>query len=294
MHLPIYQIDAFADHAFAGNPAAVVVLQAWLPDALMQAIAIENNLAETAFLVEEATGWRIRWFTPELEIDLCGHATLASAFVVFNELKAPGDCLRFNSMSGPLSVERVGEMLVLDFPSRPPMPCAAPEGLFEALGMSPRAIAKARDHFIVMDSEAEVAALRPDFAALDKVESFGMIVTAPGDSVDFVSRFFTPAAGIPEDPVTGSAHCTLIPYWAERLGKTQLSARQISRRGGDLACEHCGDRVRIGGRAVKVIQGEFILPDMNEGGPPCRSAPSASPLVLPHVLSGRSQDNTSD
>lgn len=276
MRLPIYQIDAFAARAFAGNPAAVIVLKAWLPDTLMQAIAIENNLAETAFLVHEPEGWRIRWFTPELEIDLCGHATLASAFVVFNELKAPGDCLRFNSMSGPLSVEKAGEMLVLDFPSRPPVPCEAPNGLFEALGMSARPISKARDHFVVMDSEAEIAALRPDFAALDNVDSFGVIVTAPGETVDFVSRFFTPAAGIPEDPVTGSAHCTLIPYWAERLGKTRLTARQISRRGGDLACEHCGDRVRIGGRAVKVLQGEFILPS------------------FPHVLSGRSQDNTSD
>jgi PhzF family phenazine biosynthesis protein len=261
MRLPLFQIDAFADRPFAGNPAAVVILQEWLPDALMQAIAIENNLAETAFLVKETGGWHIRWFTPELEIDLCGHATLASAYVVFNELREPGERLEFDSMSGPLRVERRGDALVLDFPSRPPVPCEPPEGLFAALGMTPRPIAKARDHFLVMDSEAEVAALRPDFAALDKVDSFGMIVTAPGDKVDFVSRFFTPAAGIPEDPVTGSAHCTLIPYWAERLGKTRLSARQISRRGGDLECELCGDRVRIGGRAVKVLQGEFLLPD---------------------------------
>jgi len=261
MRFPIFQIDAFADRPFAGNPAAVAILQEWLPDHLMQAIALENNLAETAFLVKEAGGWHIRWFTPELEIDLCGHATLASAFVVSNELKEPGDCLRFASMSGPLSVERREDLLVLDFPSRPPIPCETPAGLFAALGMTPRPVAKARDHFLVMDSEAEVAALRPDFAALDKVDSFGMIVTAPGDTVDFVSRFFTPAAGIPEDPVTGSAHCTLIPYWAERLGKTRLSARQISRRGGDLDCELRGDRVRIGGRAVKVLQGEFLLPD---------------------------------
>jgi len=261
MRLPIFQIDAFADRPFAGNPAAVVILQEWLPDTLMQAIAVENNLAETAFLVKEPGGWHIRWFTPELEIDLCGHATLASAFVVFNELQESGACLRFASMSGPLSVERQGEMLVLDFPSRPPEPCAAPEGLFAALGMSPRPVAKARDHFLVMESEAEVAALCPDFAALDKVDSFGAIVTAPGDKVDFVSRFFTPAAGIPEDPVTGSAHCTLIPYWAQRLGKTRLSARQISRRGGDLDCELRGERVRIGGRAVKVLQGEFLLAD---------------------------------
>jgi len=261
MRLPIFQIDAFADRPFAGNSAAVVLLQAWLPDALLQSIAIENNLAETAFLVREPEGWRVRWFTPELEMDLCGHATLASAYVVFNELQEPSGRLRFNSMSGPLHVDRCGETLVLDFPSRPPTPCDAPAGLFEALGMAPRSAAMARDHFLVMESEAEVAALHPDFAALDRVDSPGVIVTAPGDSVDFVSRFFTPAAAIPEDPVTGSAHCTLIPYWAERLGKTRLSARQISRRGGDLDCELCGERVRIGGRAVKVLQGEFLLPD---------------------------------
>ncbi len=261
MRLPIFQIDAFADRPFAGNPAAVVILQEWLAVPLLQAIAAENNLAETAFLVREPAGWRIRWFTPELEMDLCGHATLASAFVLFEELQEPGERVLFNSVSGPLSVERRGEALVLDFPSRPPVPCEAPKGLFEALGVGPRAVAKARDHFLVMASEIEVAALRPDFAALERVDSFGVIVTAPGDAVDFVSRFFTPAAGIPEDPVTGSAHCTLIPYWAERLGQTRLSARQISRRGGALDCELCGDRVRIGGRAVKVLQGEFLLPD---------------------------------
>lgn len=261
MRVPIFQIDAFADRPFAGNPAAVVILQDWLPDALMQAIAVENNLAETAFLVKASGGWHIRWFTPELEMDLCGHATLASAFVVIHELQETALRLHFDSMSGPLSVERRGEMLVLDFPSRAPMPCEAPPGLFEALGMTPRVVSKARDHFLVMGSEAEVAALCPNFPALDKVDSHGVIVTAPGDAVDFVSRFFTPAASIPEDPVTGSAHCTLIPYWAKRLEKTRLSARQISRRGGNLDCELCGDRVKIGGRAVKVLQGEFLLPD---------------------------------
>ena len=261
MRLPTFQIDAFTDRPFRGNPAAVVLLPGWLPDALLQSIAIENNLAETAFLVKEREGWHIRWFTPELEIDLCGHATLASAFVLFHELREPGACLHFRSMSGPLRVEREGERLVLDFPSRPPVSCEAPQGLFEALGMAPRPVSRARDHFLVLETEAEVAALRPDFKALDRVDSPGVIVTAPGDAVDFVSRFFTPLAAIPEDPVTGSAHCTLIPYWAERLGRNRLSARQISGRGGDLECELCGDRVRIGGRAVKVLQGEFLLPD---------------------------------
>ncbi len=261
MRLPIYQIDAFAERPFEGNPAAVLPLEHWLPDDLMRAIAVENNLAETAFLVKEESGWRIRWFTPELEIDLCGHATLASAYVLFHELKEPGDTLHFASLSGPLRVDREGELLVLDFPSRPPAACEAPAGLFEALGLSPRPVAKARDHVVVLDSEAELRALAPDFHALDRVDSFGVIATAPGDTVDFVSRFFTPAAGIPEDPVTGSAHCTLIPYWAERLGKAKLSARQISRRGGSLHCELKGDRVRIGGRAVKVLEGRFVLPD---------------------------------
>jgi PhzF family phenazine biosynthesis protein len=261
MRLPIFQIDAFTDRPFRGNPAAVVILQEWLPDALLQSIAIENNLAETAFLVKEAAGWRIRWFTPELEMDLCGHATLASAFVLFHERREPGTCLHFDSMSGPLRVEREGESLVLDFPSRPPAPCEAPLGLFEALGAAPRPVSRARDHFLVLETEAEVAALRPDFKALDGVDSLGVIVTAPGEEVDFVSRFFTPLAAIPEDPVTGSAHCTLIPYWAKRLGRDRLSARQISRRSGDLECELRGDRVRIGGRAVKVLQGEFLLPD---------------------------------
>lgn len=261
MRLPLFQIDAFADRPFQGNPAAVVVLEAWPPKAVMQAIAIENNLAETAFIVKETDDWRIRWFTPELEIDLCGHATLASAYVAFQELGQPGATIRFQSMSGLLQVHRQGDLLVLDFPSRPPASCATPAGLLEALGLSPRPVAKARDHFVVVDSEAELAALKPDFSALDKVDCFGAIVTAPGDRVDFVSRFFTPAAGIPEDPVTGSAHCTLIPYWAQRLGKRVLSARQISQRGGDLACELKGDRVAIGGRAVKVLEGHFLLPD---------------------------------
>ena len=261
MRLPLFQIDAFADRPFAGNPAAVVVLDSWLPDATMQAIAIENNLAETAFIVRGSDAWQIRWFTPELEIDLCGHATLASAWVAFHELGHPGHSIGFSSMSGMLKVDQQGDLLVLDFPSRPPVPCGTPVGLLEALGISSRPVSKARDHFVVLDSEAELAALKPGFSALDKVDCFGAIVTAPGNRVDFVSRFFTPAAGIPEDPVTGSAHCTLIPYWAERLGKTVLSARQISKRGGELFCELKGNRVAIGGRAVKVLQGEFLLPD---------------------------------
>ena len=259
MRFPLYQVDAFTDRPFAGNPAAVAILESWPDASLLQAIAAENNLAETAFLVHETTGWRIRWFTPELEIDLCGHATLAAAHVVFHELRHPGSIVRFASKSGPLSVEREGALLALDFPARPAVPCEAPAGLFAALGCSPRPVSKARDHMVVFDRAAEVRALEPDFAALAKVEMFGLIATAPGDDVDFVSRFFTPAAGIPEAPVTGSAHCTLVPYWAARLAKKALTARQVSRRGGDLVCEDLGARVRIAGRAVLVLQGTYCL-----------------------------------
>ncbi len=259
MRIPIFQIDAFAQGPFTGNPAAVMPLDAWLEDRTLLAIAAENNLSETAFLVEEPSGWRIRWFTPELEIDLCGHATLASAFVLFEELQVAGPSVTLHSQSGPLTVARKGDLLELDFPSRPPNPCAVPEGLYESLGLTPGAVLKARDHLIVLDSEAEVRALQPDFNAFAKVDVFSAIVTAPGDSVDFVSRFFSPFAGVPEDPVTGSAHCTLVPYWAGRLGKSALHALQVSRRGGELFCEDRGARVSIAGRAVKVLEGSFLL-----------------------------------
>ncbi|MBI4914200.1 MAG: PhzF family phenazine biosynthesis protein [Acidobacteria bacterium] len=259
MRVPFFQIDAFASAPFTGNPAAVMPLEAWLPDETLQAIAAENNLAETAFLVKEPGGWRIRWFTPEIEIDLCGHATLASGFVAFEELGVPGTSVTFQSRSGPLTVSRKDGLLELDFPSRPPRPCPVPAGLFEALGLPPGEVQKARDHMVVLGSEAEVRTLKPDLNAFAKVEVFSAIVTAPGDSVDFVSRFFSPFAGVPEDPVTGSAHCTLVPYWAGRLGKDRLHALQVSKRGGELHCENRGERVGIAGRAVKVLEGTFLL-----------------------------------
>jgi len=255
VRLPIAQIDAFARHAFEGNPAAVMPLNDWLDDELLQKIAAENNLSETAFFVPEGAkgdGYRLRWFTPTTEVDLCGHATLASAFVVFGWLAPWRRSITFQTeKAGALTVTRDGELLVLDFPSRPPGPCTMPEVLAAALGKRPAALFAARDYLAVFDSADDVAELAPDFAAVAALDKFAVIVTAPGkNGVDFVSRFFAPARGVDEDPVTGSAHCTLIPYWAERLGKTRLEARQLSRRGGVLSCALNGERVTIAGRAV--------------------------------------------
>lgn len=259
MRLPLYQIDAFASRPFAGNPAAVVPLSAWLPDDLMQAIAAENALSETAFFAPEGAGHRIRWFTPACEVDLCGHATLASAFVLFTELEPRRTSITFQSRSGPLSVTREGDLLVLDFPSRPPSPADVPVGLAEALGAAPQEVWRARDLVVVMGSEATVRSLQPDLTALARFDEFAVIVTARGQEADFVSRFFAPRKGVPEDPVTGSAHATLVPFWAERLGKAKLRALQVSARGGELFCEAKGDRVAIAGRAVKVVEGTFFL-----------------------------------
>jgi predicted PhzF superfamily epimerase YddE/YHI9 len=256
MRLPLYQIDAFADRPFTGNPAAVCPLEDWLPDEVMQAIAAENNLSETAFFAPEGEGWRLRWFTPTTEMDLCGHATPAAAFVIFRFLAPHRDRVVFRTeKAGDLTVARVGELLALDFPA----PCAAAPGLGAALGSEPTAIAAARDYLAIYNDVDRVAALSPDFAALAKLER-AVIVTAPGHGeVDFASRFFAPALGVDEDPVTGSAHCTLIPYWAERLGKTRLHARQLSRRGGSLACELRGARVAIAGRAVLYLTGTIEI-----------------------------------
>jgi predicted PhzF superfamily epimerase YddE/YHI9 len=257
MRLPIYQVDAFTDSLFGGNPAAVCPLDTWLPDATMQAIAAENNLSETAFFVREGNDYALRWFTPAVEVDLCGHATLASGHVVMSFIEPQRQSVSFRTMkAGTLTVGRRGEMLVMDFPARPASPVAAPPGLFAALGGAPRDVLRARDHLIVYDSATEIAALKPDLTALAKVDCWAAIVTAPGeDGVDFVSRFFAPAQGVPEDPVTGSSHTTLTPYWAQRLGKTELEARQLSRRGGALRCTLKGDRVSIAGRAVLYLQG---------------------------------------
>jgi predicted PhzF superfamily epimerase YddE/YHI9 len=259
--LPIYQVDAFTDSLFGGNPAAVCPLEAWLPDATMQAIAAENNLAETAFFVRDGSDYALRWFTPTVEVDLCGHATLASGHIVFSFLEPERESVSFRTLkAGTLAVSRRADMLVMDFPARPAVPAEAPPGLFAALGGKPREVLRARDHLIVYGSAAEVAALDPDFAALAEMDCWAAIATAPGDNgIDFVSRFFAPAQGVPEDPVTGSSHCTLVPYWAKRLGKTELNARQLSRRGGALTCALMGDRVSIAGRAVLYLEGRISV-----------------------------------
>jgi PhzF family phenazine biosynthesis protein len=247
----IFQVDAFADAPFTGNPAAVCVLDHWLPDARLQAIAAENNLSETAFVVREGEGARIRWFTPASEVDLCGHATLASAHVLFEQLGWPRDTVVFASRSGPLTVRRgdAPGSYVLDFPAKPAHPIDWPSGLREAIGGDPIAIAKADYFLIEYASAAELAALRPDFAVIARIAPGEVIVTAPGrDGFDFVSRFFAPGVGIDEDPVTGSAHCTLAPWWAERLGRLRLRGRQVSARGGTVECELRGDRVELTGR----------------------------------------------
>jgi PhzF family phenazine biosynthesis protein len=259
MRLPIYQVDAFTDRLFGGNPAAVCPLQSWLPDAVMQAIASENNLSETAFLVGDGGAYALRWFTPIVEVDLCGHATLAAGYVVMRFLEPRRETVSFRTAkAGTLVVARQADTLEMDFPARPAIPAEAPAGLLPALGGTPRHVLRARDHLIVYDSAAEIAALKPDFAALAKVDCWAAIVTAPGENgVDFVSRFFAPAQGVPEDPVTGSSHCTLTPYWAERLGKTDLEARQLSRRGGALRCTLRDDRVSIAGRVALYLQGQI-------------------------------------
>ncbi|QJE73583.1 PhzF family phenazine biosynthesis protein [Aerophototrophica crusticola] len=261
--LPLYQVDAFAERPFTGNPAAVVPLDSWLPDGLMQAIALENNLSETAFLVPEGDGlWGLRWFTPEVEVDLCGHATLASAFVLSTILHPGLERMRFRTVkAGELGVTRDGDVFTLDFPSRPPQPVEVPASLVPALGgPAPQAVLASRDYFVVYETADQVRALAPNFFDLAGVDRM-VIVTAPGGGpdgdVDFVSRFFAPKEGIPEDPVTGSAHCTLIPYWAEKLGKTRLEARQVSARSGRLHCALEGDRVKIGGRGVLYLEGSI-------------------------------------
>lgn len=262
MRLPIYQVDAFASRRFAGNPAAVCPLDSWPGDDLMQAIANENNLAETAFLVREgarADGYRIRWFTPTHEVDLCGHATLAAAHVIASHIDPEMREVVFQSRSGPLKVARDGDLYVLDFPAMPPVATPAPDGLAAALGATPAETLAVGIWCLAVFRRAEaVAALAPDMARLGALAADAVIATAPGGADgDFVSRCFVPKLGIPEDPVTGSAHCVLTPYWAARLGKTPLAAKQISRRGGELLCGLAGDRVTIAGRAVSYLEGHI-------------------------------------
>jgi len=259
MKIKQYQVDAFASRAFEGNPAAVCPLESWLDDDLLQAIAEENNLSETAFFVPSDNGFRLRWFTPASEVDLCGHATLAAAHVLFAHLGHRGQVITFETRSGALSVKRKGDLLEMDFPACPPTPCTSFELLARALGRQPLEVLRADDYMAVFDNEAAIRGIKPDFFLLGTLDLRGVIITAPGGSYDFVSRFFAPRLGILEDPVTGSAHCTLAPYWAGRLGKSLLSARQVSKRGGSIICELNDDRVLLSGSAVTFMEAEITL-----------------------------------
>ncbi len=260
MKIPIYQIDAFAEAPFRGNPAAVCPLETWLPDSLLQAIAQENNLSETAFYVAEGPAFRLRWFTPNKEVDLCGHATLATAFVIFHRFPILKE-ITFQSRSGPLRVSRDEDVLTLDFPALKREASTAPESLVQALGRVPFEYYRGMDHMAVFRSQKEIEEMSPDFGVMKSLDLRGVIVTAPGQTKDFVSRFFAPNCGIDEDPVTGSAHCMLAPYWGEKLEKRTMSAIQLSKRTGVLECRLAQDRVFISGRAVAYLEGTIEVPD---------------------------------
>ena len=261
-------INAFTDKLFCGNPAGVCLPDSWPTASTMQSIAAENNLSETAFLVKQENGsYGLRWFTPTLEVDLCGHATLASAFVLVGEREKDAHELKFDTASGELTVSREGGLLCLDFPARPAEECTAYPSIGKALGIKPLAVYKSRDFVVLVEDEAALRRIKPDFTLFGQVkhdakltsDMHGIIVTAPGFDCDFVSRFFAPLVGVPEDPVTGSAHCTLTPFWSKRLGKKIMEARQLSARGGALRCEDCGKRVKISGKAVRYLRGKIEL-----------------------------------
>jgi len=262
MSLAVFHVDAFTTTPFAGNPAAVCPLEEWLDDKLLLAVAAENNLSETAYFVQRAEHYELRWFTPRCEVKLCGHATLASAFVLMRILAPERHSVRFETrFSGALEVCRDGDFLAMDFPALPPWPCKeAPEALLEGLGLDPEYLLQIEDNYFAVYSRVDdVRRLRPNLTLLEQLHPFGAAVTAPADDADFVSRYFAPSYGIPEDPVTGSTHCSLAPYWSRRLGKTALHARQISQRGGELWCEVKGDRVVLKGQAVLTVRGELLI-----------------------------------
>jgi PhzF family phenazine biosynthesis protein len=256
-----YVVDAFADQIFKGNPAGICLLEKPIDVYMMQNIAYENNLPETAFLLKQGQYYDLRWFTPSVEVDLCGHATLASAFVLMNIVDRNMNKAEFHTKSGVLYVERDSDIYTLDFPSRKPTPCNKPDILEAALGVPVLETHISRDLVALVDKESTVADIKPDFSLLRKIkDSFAVVVTAKGEQCDFVSRFFAPNEGIDEDPVTGSSHSTLIPFWSERLNKTEMVAKQLSERGGTLFCKDVGNRVKIGGKAVCYLKGEIILP----------------------------------
>lgn len=257
--LTLYQIDAFTDHRFGGNPAGVCPLESWLPDRTMQAIAAENNVAETAFFVPDGDGFKLRWFTPTVEVDLCGHATLATGFVISEFLEPGRKAMRFATRSGALAVNREADGYVLDFPARSPKPAEKAPDMTAALGRQPKELLATQQWLAVFEHEADVRSLKPNDAAIVALGLDGIIATAPGRERDYVCRYFVPQAGIPEDPATGMAQCTLVPYWAERLGRTRLTGRQISARVGEFRCELKGDRVRIAGNAVCYLKGSIFV-----------------------------------
>ncbi len=259
MKIPYYHIDAFASAHFSGNPAGVCALKDWLPDEVLQKIAFENNLSETAFVVAHENLFELRWFTPAREVSLCGHATLAAAFVIFEYLGYTEQAIHFQSKSGVLTAARDGDMLVLDFPARSTGSCAAPEALVQGLGKMPLEVRRAKSYMAIFAAQEDIVSIKPDMHWLSQLDGSGTIITAPGDAADFVSRFFAPKLGIPEDPVTGASHCSLVPYWAERLSKKKLRALQLSARGGELFCEYVGERVKIGGQAVAYLTGEIEI-----------------------------------
>jgi PhzF family phenazine biosynthesis protein len=260
MLIPFYQVDAFTDRLFGGNPAGVCPLDKWLPDEVMQKIAMENNLSETAFFINKGEVFHIRWFTPKVEVNLCGHATLASAHVIFHYMGFGGETVSFESRSGILNVTKEEDLLILDFPANKPTRAALPDDFVQSLNITPIQCYRGKeDYLLLYKSQQEIVALAPDFRRLEKVDARAVIVTAPGEQADFVSRFFGPRVGVDEDPVTGSAHTVLIPFWAEKLGKTEMKALQLSPRTGTLFCRLRGERVDIGGKAVTYLKGEISL-----------------------------------
>lgn len=259
MKLPIYQVDAFASKTFEGNPAAICLLDEWLADDVLLSIAEENNLSETAFFITTKNGFHIRWFTPITEVDLCGHATLAAAFVIFNELNYPHDSILFESKSGILTVVKKDSLLVMNFPAQPATACDLPAEIKEAFDIDIAKCLQSEDYIVVLDNENDVLNAKPKLELLNDIDLRGVIITAKSDRYDFVSRFFAPKYGINEDPVTGSAYTQLTPYWENKLGKKNLHAKQLSSRGGEVYCEALGDRVSIAGSAIKYLQGEISI-----------------------------------
>lgn len=261
MEIPVFHLDVFSGEIFNGNPAAVCPLDYWLDDRTMQKIARENNLSETAFFVDRGDYFQLRWFTPETEVELCGHATLAAAYIIFNYIQKEKQSVTFGTHSGELHVYRTDDLYTLDFPLKKLTPTAMPAGLVSALNIQPKEVYISNYLVMVYDNEEQVRKLHPYMDALKQVDYLGFVATAPGKNVDFVSRFFAPALGIPEDPVTGSAHCALVPYWADQLKKDRLHAWQVSERGGELFCEKKTDRVLISGRARVYMEGSLFVPD---------------------------------